>query len=112
MAYSINANYSWNKLNKQDLADPLIPAFNTPEHKFNIGVAARDVNFNIGKARFKYWSGNVNLKWIQGFIFEGSPQFTGLVPTYYLLDTQVNKNIPKIHTTFKVGASNLLNNRQ
>ena len=112
VAYSINANYSWNKLNKKDLTDPLIPAFNTPEHKFNIGVAARDVNFNIGKMRFKHWSGNVNLKWIQGFIFEGSPQFTGLVPTYYLLDAQVNKTIPKIHTTVKLGASNLLNNKQ
>ena len=39
--------------------------------------------------RFKHWSGNVNFKWIQGFLFEGSPQFTGFVPSYYLLDAQI-----------------------
>ena len=36
----------------------------------------------------------MNYKWIEGFIFEGSPQFTGYVPTYGLLDIQVNKKIP------------------
>jgi outer membrane receptor protein involved in Fe transport len=45
-------------------------------------------------------------------VFEGSPQFTGTIPTYTLLDAQVNYFIPKIKTTFKLGASNLLNNKQ
>lgn len=111
ISYSINGNYSWNKLNRMGSTDPLIPAFNTPEHKFNIGVAARDVNINLGKMRLNHVGGNINYKWVQGFIFEGSPQFTGFVPSYGLLDAQINKSVPKIHTTFKLGASNLLNNK-
>ena len=54
---------------------------------------------------------NVNYKWVQGFLFEGSPQFTGLVPDYDMLDFQVNREFEKIHTTVKLGASNILNNK-
>jgi outer membrane receptor protein involved in Fe transport len=54
----------------------------------------------------------VNYKWIDEFTFEGSPQFTGLIPSYELLDAQVNMNFPAIHSTIKLGASNLLNNKQ
>lgn len=110
--YAINGNYSWNKLDRRGSSDPLIPAFNTPEHKFNIGVSARDVVAKIGGLKINHWGANVNFKWIQGFLFEGSPQFTGPVPTYTLMDAQINKIVPKIHTTFKLGASNLLNNKQ
>jgi hypothetical protein len=47
---------------------------------------------------------------VEGFVFEGSPQFTGLVPTFDLLDAQISANIERLHTTFKVGGSNLLQN--
>ena len=40
--YSINGNYSWNVLNKQS-DDPIIPSFNTPANKFNIGFRGRDL---------------------------------------------------------------------
>jgi len=105
--YSLAGNYSWNKLNTE-LDDPIIPAFNTPEHKFNIGISGRGISpfgiiDNIGF--------NVNYKWVEGFIFEGSPQFTGIIPTYDMLDAQVNWFVPSLHTTFKLGASNLLNSQ-
>jgi outer membrane receptor protein involved in Fe transport len=106
--FAFNSNYSWNKLNKLS-DDPIIPAYNTPEHKFNIGFSGRDViidAFNIKGLGF-----NINYKWIEGFIFEGSPQFTGYVPTYSLLDIQVNKKIPRFNLTAKAGASNVLNNK-
>ena len=104
--YAINGNYSWNVLNKES-DDPIIPAYNTPEHKFNIGFRGRDLAIK----KFKGFGFNVNYKWIEGFIFEGSPQFTGSVPTYGLLDAQVNKRIDKANLTIKIGASNLLNNQ-
>ena len=89
---TINGNYSWNKLNKKGADDPIIPAFNTPEHKFNLGFGVRDVNlFGISR----HWGFSTNYKWVEGFIFEGSPQF---------------KEIPEIKANLKVGASNLLNN--
>lgn len=104
---TLNGNYSWNKLNKKGTDDPIIPAFNTPEHKFNMGFAARGISILSNSHN---WGFSINYKWIEGFIFEGSPQFTGEVPTYNQLDAQINKIIPELSATFKVGASNLLNN--
>lgn len=110
--FMLAGNYSWNRLNKEFDDDPIIPAFNTPEHKFNISFSGRDVKFDLGGRQINGLGFNVNYKWIQGFIFEGSPQFTGLIPSYDLLDAQINYKIPSIHTTVKIGASNVLNNLQ
>lgn len=107
--YTIQGNYSWNKLNKTFADDPIIPAFNTPEHKFNLGFGARNLSIGNGSKNFGF---NVNYKWIEGFLFEGSPQFTGFIPTYDMLDAQVNYKFTKLNTTIKVGASNILDNRQ
>ncbi len=110
--YSLTGNYSWNVLDLRGSKDPIIPAFNTPEHKFNIGVAGRDIDKYVGPFHIINWSFSVNYKWIQGFEYEGSPQFTGYVPTYDMFDAQVSKTVPSIHTTFKLGASNLFNKKR
>ncbi|MGB1004626.1 MAG: TonB-dependent receptor [Salibacteraceae bacterium] len=106
--YSLSGNYSWNKLQSGE-DDPIIPAYNTPEHKYNLGITGRDLTFkNLKTVKFGF---GVNYKWIQGFIFEGSPQFTGFIPSYDLVDAQINATVPKWKTTIKIGASNLLNNK-
>ncbi len=105
--FSLNGNYSWNKINLLGSTDPIIPAYNTPEHKFNVGVSGS--NIKLGKA--KGFGFNITYKWIQGFEFEGSPQFTGAIPTYSLLDAQINWEVKKIYSTFKLGGSNLISNR-
>src|SRR5690606_24982070 len=107
-------------LDRRNSQDPIIPAFNTPEHKFNITLSGRDIvwrvkwltnmNNNWPSFTIKNFGFSINYKWIQGFLFEGSPQFTGFVPTYDLVDAQFNFRIPKIYSTFKFGASNVLNN--
>ncbi len=101
--YTLLSNYSWNTLNKKGTDDPIIPAFNTPEHKFNIGVNGSDLK--VGNVRNLGFA--VNYKWVQGFLFEGSPQFTGFVPTYDAVDMQINYAPKKLKTTFKLGVSNL-----
>ncbi|WP_306640092.1 TonB-dependent receptor [Sanyastnella coralliicola] len=108
--FVVAGNYSWNQLVTADEDDPIIPAFNTPEHKYNVSLSARDLDSKWGKKN--KWGFGINYKWIQGFIFEGSPQFTGFVPTYDLVDAQVNYYVDKINCTFKVGASNVLDNQQ
>ena len=105
--FQVNGNYSWNRLNVEIEDDPIIPAFNTPEHKFNLGFGGR----NIQAGKIKGFGFNINYKWVQGFLFEGSPQFTGLIPDYGLLNVQVNKTFPKANLTAKLGASNVLDNK-
>tara|TARA_B100000963_G_scaffold8853_1_gene6931 strand:+ start:883 stop:3729 length:2847 start_codon:yes stop_codon:yes gene_type:complete len=106
--FELNGNYSWNVLNKKS-SDPIVPAYNTPKNKFNIGFSGNDIK--IKSTKIKNIGFNINYKWIQGFIFEGSPQFSGKVPTYGLLDFQINKNFKKQNLTLKLGSSNLLNNK-
>jgi outer membrane receptor protein involved in Fe transport len=106
--YAVNGNYSYNELVTK-VSDNIVPAFNTPKHKYNIGISGRDIPLGKGKNALGF---NLNYKWIEGFIFEGSPQFTGLIPNYDLLDAQVNYTMPTLNLTVKAGASNALNNER
>lgn len=108
---SLSGNYSWNKLNSFE-EDPIIPAFNTPEHKFNISLGGRKFDLPFLGRNLSDFGFKVNYKWIEGFLFEGSPQFTGLIPSYDLLDIQISCKLENINTTLKLGASNVLNNQQ
>lgn len=101
--YTLSGNYSWNRLDLRDSEDPIIPAFNTPEHKFNLGISGRDVRmFGL-----QNWGFSANYKWIDGFVFEGSPQFTGTIDSYDMFDAAISLKTPKWYTTFKLGGSNL-----
>jgi iron complex outermembrane recepter protein len=103
-------NHSYNALDRHGSTDDLIPAFNTPTNKFNIGINGRDFPITLFSKKIEHLSYGINYKWVQGFLFEGSPQFTGDVASYDMIDAQVSKTIPQIHCTFKLGANNLLNN--
>lgn len=104
--YMLAGNYTWNVLNTAT-DDPIIPAFNTPENKYNLSISGRELSFGF----FKNLGFNVTYKWIEGFLFEGSPQFTGFIDSYSLLDAQVSYGFDKQNITIKLGASNLLNNK-
>jgi len=106
--HGLNANYSYNQLISGD-DDPIIPAFNTPKHKYNVGISGRDIKLKF--LNFGQWGYSVNYRWVDGFRFEGSPQFTGDITAYGMLNAQVNYSVPKWYLTLKCGASNVLNNR-
>jgi len=113
---AFNFNYSWNKLVNAGKDTVIIPAFNTPEHKYNVGLSGRDMITEIplpggGSYTLANWGFNINYKWIQGFEFQGSPQFTGPINSYGMVDAQINKTFLNLNTTLKLGASNLLNNK-
>ncbi len=108
--YSLNGNYSWNKLNEEGTKDPITPAYNTPEHKYNLGLIGREIHFSNSKSFLRNFSFSVNYKWVEGFTYEGSPQFTGNVPTYDLVDIQLSKKLTELNATLKIGSSNVLNN--
>ncbi|MCX6290197.1 MAG: TonB-dependent receptor, partial [Bacteroidetes bacterium] len=111
--FTINGNYSYNLLDRGGSVDPLIPAYNTPENKFNVGITGRDIDaYLFNTIHIRNFGFGINFKWVEGFNFEGSPQFTGYVPSYNTLDAQVSYHIPKIFTTLKLGASNVLDNQK
>ena len=108
--FTINGNYSWNKLNEEGTEDPIIPAYNTPEHKYNLGVIGRDIHLSKRNNIFRNYGFSINYKWVEEFRYEGSPQFSGIVPTYDIIDLQISKKITNINATMKLGASNILDN--
>src|SRR5690606_3980977 len=100
--YTLSGNYSWNVIDLRNADEEIIPAFNTPPHKFNLAFSGRDIPIKFKNVRSLHWGYGINYKWVQGFTFTGSPQFTGAIPSYGMLDVQVNKHVPKIYCTFKV----------
>lgn len=98
------ANYSWNQL-ASGAEDPIIPAFNTPVNKVNAGFNARDRKIPFTK--LKHLGYGLNWKFVEGYTFEGSPQFTGPIPSYDMVDAQVSVTFPAQDLTVKLGASNL-----
>ncbi|MFZ1692378.1 MAG: carboxypeptidase-like regulatory domain-containing protein [Flavobacteriales bacterium] len=102
MTYGVN--YSYNQLVTGD-DDPIIPAFNTPRNKFNVSFTGHDMKVPFsGKPNLGF---GINWKYVEGFTFTGSPQFTGPIPSYDMIDAQVNVKFPAQHLTVKVGGSNL-----
>lgn len=101
--YSTSLNYTWSKLITDDLDDPIIPGFNTPEHKINFGVKGRKVWKGLGFA--------VNFQWVDSFLWQ-STFGDGTVPSYHLLDLQLSYELTKYYTTLRLGASNVYNKRR
>ncbi len=106
--HTFTFNYSYNKLVKTDANDRIIPAFNTPLHKFNVGFSGRDL---FKAANGNTWGYGFNYKWVDNYFWEGSPQFTGPVPKFDVLDGQVNYTLVKQNINVKVGCSNLFSNK-
>lgn len=96
------ANYTYADLNTDDVTDPIIPGFNTPQNKINLGLQ--------GKRVWKGLGFNTNFKWLQSYEWQ-SPFGDGTVPSFYVLDAQVSYELSKWYTTVTVGGSNITNNR-
>ncbi|WP_212001625.1 TonB-dependent receptor [Chitinophaga sp. HK235] len=99
--YTVSGNANFNKLAQDKTKDDaLVPGFNTPEWFTNISIGNRNLYKNIGF--------NVVWHWQDTFYWQnlfGNAD----VPAYSTVDAQVTYRVPKIKTSFKLGASNLLN---
>lgn len=94
-----SGNYTYSDIDTSGLDDGIIPGFNTPKHKFNIGLDGNKVYKNFGfSTRFRW---NDSFRWESSF-------GDGDVPSYYTVDAQVNYEFPIIRSTLRIGASNLL----
>ena len=100
--YKLSGNYNWNKLNTPLGPEFITDGFNTPAHKFNLGVANRKVVDNIGF--------NINYRWQQHFYWSSSFA-QGEVPSVGVVDAQVSYKLKGLKSMLKVGGSNLFNTR-
>lgn len=76
-----------------------VVGFNTPNNRFTLGFANREVVDNLGFA--------INYRWQEEFRWE-STFADGIIPSYGVLDAQINYRIPDIKTVVKLGATNIL----
>ncbi|MCB0426732.1 MAG: TonB-dependent receptor [Mangrovimonas sp.] len=98
--FDLSGNYTYAK---QDFDDAKYPDFrtnfNTPEHKVKVGFGNTELFKNFG----------FNIAWRWSDTYEWEATFgDGQIPSYHTLDAQINYNVPKIKSTFKAGATNIL----
>lgn len=102
----LGADVSYNKINADDAKNAVekeggLIEFNTPEWKYNLSIADREVVKDVGF--------NLIWRWQQAFLWE-SAYGVGVVPAFGTLDAQVSYHgIDKV--ILKLGASNVLNER-
>ncbi|MCB0756117.1 MAG: carboxypeptidase-like regulatory domain-containing protein [Flavobacteriales bacterium] len=109
---NVGANYTFSHIFDKRLDDNLIPGFNTPPHRFNITATGRRLYKGLGFSLSFSWVDSYN--WESPFSTRAAKAF-GLeetsVPSYHTLDVQLVYELNKIYSTFRVGASNVYNNR-
>ncbi len=101
--YTVSLNYTYSALNTTKLSDDIIPGFNTPKHKINVGLKGRKIYKDLGFS--------TNFQWVDTYQWQ-STFGDGVVNSYRIVDLQLSYELPKIHSTFRLGASNLLDEKR
>lgn len=100
--FTLNANYNYADFSVDEVEGRVFQAgFNTPNHKFNVGIGNSEVFKNLGF--------NVNFRWQQEFLWQSSfGEWT--VPAFGLVDAQVSYRVPSLKSVFKLGGTNIAGN--
>ncbi|MBL7471953.1 TonB-dependent receptor [Robertkochia sediminum] len=94
--FDVSANYTYADF---ELDDPDFRAnFNTPRHKFKASFGS--VNL------FKNFGFNVSYRWNDTYQWQSSFA-DGQIPSFDVLDAQINYRVPSLKSTFKAGAANI-----
>ena len=98
--FDLGVNYTYTELDFDKARFPDFRTnFNTPKHKVKASFGNTEL--------FKNFGFNVNYRWSDSFFWEASFA-DGDVPSFTVLDAQMNYTVPSIKSVFKVGGSNLL----
>lgn len=102
--YSLQVSYNYNKaLFDENSASKTIAAYNTPEHKTTASFSARNL--------WKHFGFTITHRWQDAFLLEES-YAQGIVPAFNTIDFQASYKITQFKTTFRIGATNVLNQRR
>ena len=95
---TLSGNYTWSYIgDDEDLRDAVSLGFNTPEHKFNLGL--RGELFD----RLTY---NTNVRWHNDYVYQ-MPFAEGTIESNAVVNAQVGYSFPELRTTVKLGGTNL-----
>ena len=102
--YKIGGNVAYNELiSEQDLRDQgFRSSYNTPKWRYNVKFENRNFIENVGF--------NMVYRWQDAFYWDSSFG-DGVVPAFGTFDAQVSYKLPSANTIFKLGGSNILNER-
>jgi outer membrane receptor protein involved in Fe transport len=98
---NLGVNYTYAEQDFDQAGNPDFRTnFNTPMHKVKASMRYTDLfpNFGFG----------ANFRWSDEYFWQAGFG-DGIVPSYSVLDAQLNYKIPKLKTMLKIGASNVLN---
>jgi iron complex outermembrane recepter protein len=98
---NLGVNYTYAKQDFDQAANPDFRTnFNTPQHKAKASFTYSDLFENFGFG--------ANFRWSEEYFWQAGFG-DGIVPSYSVLDAQINYKMTKWKTLFKAGASNVLN---
>jgi outer membrane receptor protein involved in Fe transport len=98
--FDLSGNYTYTK---QDFDQNAFPDFrtnfNTPEHKFKASFGNTEL--------FKNFGFNIAYRFSDDYYWQATFG-DGFIPEFHTVDAQINLRVPKIKSSFKAGATNLL----
>ncbi len=98
--FDLGVNYTYTKQDFDQEKDPDFRSnFNTPEHKVKASLGKDDL--------FKNFGFNSNVVWSDEYFWQ-SDFGDGDIPSYTVVNAQINYSIPSLKAKLKVGANNLL----
>lgn len=98
--FDIGVNYTYADLDFNQAAFPDFRTnFNTPNHKVKASFGNTELFENFGF--------NVNYRWSDTYFWQATFA-DGDIPSYSVLDAQINYAVPSINSIFKAGGSNIL----
>lgn len=97
--YDLEGNYTYAEQDFDQASAPDFRTnFNTPQHKVKLSFGNIEVFTNFGF--------NINYRWSDSYFWQGTFA-DGFVPSYSVVDAQVNYKIPNYRSMIKLGATNI-----
>ncbi len=98
--FDLGVNYTYSEIDFDQAAFPDFRTnFNTPNHKVKASFGNTELFENFGF--------NVNYRWSDTYFWQATFA-DGQLPSFTVLDAQINYAVPDIKSIFKVGGSNIL----
>ncbi|MFV8464146.1 TonB-dependent receptor domain-containing protein [Flavobacterium sp. LB1P62] len=97
--FEVGVNYNYAEFKFDQEKDPSFEAgFNTPKHRVKASFGNEKLFDNFGF--------NISGRWNSEYLWQ-STMVDGMIDAATVIDAQINYNIPKLKSTFKLGASNI-----